>query len=214
MRKRLKANRAPTIVLGVLALVVAAGGGAIAASGGGGKTITACVKKQGGTLYQAKKCKKHDKKLTWNKQGPPGPAGTNGTNGTNGAVAGFSATKPTNVDFTGEAKQILTRSLPAGSFIVQAKTQVGGAATSTGYVNDKCTLADGSASDLAQFSAPLAAELFFRVAETSLPMQIAVSSSSPSTVTLSCEDVAHEGTAFSTGASNSVITAVQTNGNS
>lgn len=231
MRKVFKSTPGAAIVLGALALLVAAAGGAWAASGGGsGGKITVCVSKSGGALYQAKKCQKKDKKLSWNIQGPQGPKGadgaagkngkdgtngTNGTNGANGAVAGISATGGL-VEFTGTSKTVLTLKLPAGSFIVQGKTQVGGSATSAGYMNDSCTLADGSASNHAQFSAPFtpAQILTIRLAETSLPMQIAVTSSSPSTVTMTCEDVSHEGTAFSTAASDSIITAVQTTSNS
>lgn len=228
MRKLFKSTPGAVIVLGALALVVAAAGGAWAASGGGGGKITVCVSKSDGTLYQAKKCQKKDKKLSWNVKGPQGPQGpkgadgkngtngTNGTNGANGAVAGFSAVQTGLVEFTGSTKTVLTLKLPAGSFIVQGKTQVGGSATSAGYMNDSCTLSDGSASNDAQFSAPFTAAQFLtiRLAETSMPMQIAVTSTSPSTVTLTCEDVSHEGTAFSTGASDSVITAVQTTSNS
>ncbi|HEX8752390.1 MAG TPA: hypothetical protein VF731_03145 [Solirubrobacterales bacterium] len=222
MKRFLKSTPGAAVLIGALALVVAAAGGAWAASGSGSGKITVCVSKSDGTLYQAKKCHKKDKKLSWNakgQQGPAGPAGkdgTNGTNGANGAVAGLSATKPGVVEFTGTSKTILTLSLPAGSFIVQGKTQLGGSATSAGYMNDSCTLADGSASNHAQFSAPFtpAQILTIRLAETSLPMEIAVTSSTPSTVTLTCEDVSSEGTAFSTGASDSVITAVQTTSNS
>jgi hypothetical protein len=230
MKRFFKSTPGAVVVLGALALLVAAAGGAWAASGGTSGKITVCVSKSGGTLYQAKKCQKKDKKLSWNAKGPQGPAGpagkngtdgkngtngTNGTNGANGAVAGLSATGGL-VEFTGTSKTVLTLKLPAGSFIVQGKTQVGGSATSAGYMNDGCTLSDGSASNHAQFSAPLTAAQIFtiRLAETSLPMEIAVTSSSPSTVTLVCEDVASEGTAYSTSASDSVITAIETTSNS
>ncbi len=82
--KRLLAGRGTTIaVMGMLLALVAGGSYALAASGS--KTITVCVKKNGGGLYKAKKCKKHDSKLTWNQQGPAGKAGKNGANGLNGA---------------------------------------------------------------------------------------------------------------------------------
>jgi hypothetical protein len=82
--KRLLAGRGTTIaVMGMLLALVAGGSYALAASGS--KTITVCVKKNGGALYKAKKCKKHDSKLKWNQQGPAGKAGKNGANGFNGA---------------------------------------------------------------------------------------------------------------------------------
>lgn len=231
MRRVLGSRSVPGIALGLVALVIAASGAAYAAAKGGG-TITVCVHHQGGALYQAKRCAKHDKKLSWNKQGvqgaqglqgPQGQAGKDGTNGTNGingtngtdgAVAGYSATQAGSVDFTGaSAKTILTLSLPAGSYIVQAKTAPSAAATGAGYFNDSCTLSDGSATDTTQVSTALTLEALFYIADQAASMEIAVTSATASTVTLACTDVAHSGTSFSTGAADSVITAVQTNAN-
>ena len=65
----IKGRGALPFVLGVLALALAVTGGALAA--GGGKTITVCVHKKGGALYQAKKCSKHDSKLSWNDLASP-----------------------------------------------------------------------------------------------------------------------------------------------
>ena len=50
--------------LGAAALLIAAGGGYALASSSGG-TITACVRHNGGTLYEASKCAKHDSTLRW-----------------------------------------------------------------------------------------------------------------------------------------------------
>jgi hypothetical protein len=79
-----KLRRAAGITFGMIALVVAATGGALAASGVGSQTITACVNTHGGSLYKAKSCKKHDKRLTWNKLGPRGPQGPVGAQGPRG----------------------------------------------------------------------------------------------------------------------------------
>jgi hypothetical protein len=68
----------------VLALVVvAAAGVAYAASSGG--TITVCVHRDGGGLYQAHKCAKHDMKLSWDRTGAQGAPGATGAQGTAGA---------------------------------------------------------------------------------------------------------------------------------
>jgi len=228
-------HSAPAIAIVAIALAVAATGAAYAAARGGAHdaaragTITVCVRHSGGALYQARRCARHDRRLSWGIQGPqgePGPQGpagsngtngingTNGTNGLNGAVAGYSATQPGNVDFTGAAsKTILALSLPAGSFIVQAKTAPSAAATSSGYFNDTCTLSDGSSTDVAQVSTPLTLEAFFYVADQVASMEIPVTSATASTVTLACSDIAHSGSSFSTGAADSVITAVQTSAN-
>lgn len=90
--KRLLASRGTTAVLVAVAMLLVAGGTYALASGGG--TITVCVHKHGGALYKAKKCKKGDKKLSWNKQGRQGNPGATGAKGATGApgapgAAGF-----------------------------------------------------------------------------------------------------------------------------
>jgi hypothetical protein len=106
MKGLLKARSAPATALGVLAGILAAGGGAYAATTGGG-TINACIRHQGGTLYHAKNCARHDQKLSWNASGPQGPAGAtgesgpigttgpNGSNGLKGTTGATGATGPT-----------------------------------------------------------------------------------------------------------------------
>src|SRR4051812_33365242 len=50
--------------------------------------ITACAKKKGkskGLLRLASKCKKGERRVSWNVKGPAGPAGSNGVNGAQGA---------------------------------------------------------------------------------------------------------------------------------
>ena len=68
---------------------LAAGGGYAFASSVSSNTITVCVSHAGGTLYKAKKCAKHDKKLTWNKQGPQGIQGLKGDTGPQGPGATY-----------------------------------------------------------------------------------------------------------------------------
>ena len=85
MKRLLKAHRAWTIVLGVLALSAVTAGGALAAADGG-TTITACVNQHGGTLYRAKRCKAGDKQLQWNRDGLPGTPGPQGPTGSQGQV--------------------------------------------------------------------------------------------------------------------------------
>ena len=80
MNRALQAGQMPATVLGVLALVVAGAGGAFAAATGGA-AISACVHHRGGGLYEAHKCAKGDKKLSWNARGPQGIAGAPGSAG-------------------------------------------------------------------------------------------------------------------------------------
>jgi hypothetical protein len=72
------------VALSAAALFCAIGGGAYAAASSS-KMVTVCVKHSGGELYQAKKCAKHDKKLSWNEKGVAGATGAAGAAGAPGA---------------------------------------------------------------------------------------------------------------------------------
>ena len=215
------------ILLGLVAVAIAGAGGAYAASGG---TIAACVSHKGGTLYEAAKCKSHDTKLTWNIQGPAGTNGTNGTNGVNGTpgmngtngtdgttstLAGYSATA-TGIDFTAATSSspatIGTLSLPAGSFMVNAKVQVNATSSGQGAILVYCTLADGSAADHAELLQQLTNILGSEGASSSMPMNFPLTSTGASTVTLSCYGV-NTGASGTLSANNVTIEAVQTTTN-
>jgi hypothetical protein len=210
-------------------------------------TLYACVKK-GGTVKvytKAPKCKKHETKISWNSVGPAGKNGTNGANGTNGtngangAVAGYSAVQSKGVAFTKlESNQantlILSKSLPAGSYIVNGgvtltasqagKNGEGGSALAT-YVDMSCTMADtpisGSAvSDTAFWSGftniPV---IVIAIGNTSLSFDMAVTTTTASTATITCTNILNNGSntspsVFTEEASGGVITAVQTSSNS
>jgi hypothetical protein len=81
--KRLLAGRnTSALAVGAIVLVIGAAGGAYAANGSG--SITVCIHHNGGGLYQAHKCARHDGKLRWNVQGPTGSQGTQGPQGIQG----------------------------------------------------------------------------------------------------------------------------------
>lgn len=208
--RKLRASYAPVIVIGVLAMATAVAGGALAASSTHG-AIKACVNHKNGTLYKAKHCKRHDQSLEWNKQGPRGKAGTNG------AVHGFAATHAGAVDFTsataGSPKTILTESLPAGSFIINAKTVTSEThSTVATALLATCALSDGRASDNSQVWLPDTNIYDPAEGTAPLPFDLAVTSTSPSVVKLACwAQVTAGGQTFN--ASNSVITAIQTASN-
>lgn len=83
----------PLTSLVALSAVAAAAGGAYAATQSSPGVISACVHGRGGGLYLARKCDRHDRRVTWNvtgpagasglpgAQGPPGPPGPAGTPG-------------------------------------------------------------------------------------------------------------------------------------
>lgn len=209
--RKLRSGYAPVIAIGVLALGTAVAGGALAAGNSGG-TIKACVSHKNGTLYEAKTCKRHDRSLKWNERGPRGKTGANG------AVHGFAATHATAVDFTsataGSPQTILTESLPAGSFIVNAKTVASETHPSgTAALQAACTLSDGGTSDNSQVWLPDTNIYVPTVGTTTLPFSLAVSSSASSTVKLACwvQNITAGSQTFN--ASNTVITAIQTSAN-
>jgi hypothetical protein len=82
--RRLLAARGTSAILTAIAVLAAAGGGYALASARS-NTITVCVNKRSGILYKARKCKRHDSRLRWNKVGPRGPAGPPGPTGATGS---------------------------------------------------------------------------------------------------------------------------------
>ena len=85
--KRLTEGRwTPVPLIAIVAVLIGGGAFALAKSSSGvGGTINACVHKQGGGLYVARKCNNGDKKLKWNQVGPAGAAGAPGAAGPTGA---------------------------------------------------------------------------------------------------------------------------------
>lgn len=88
-----------TAVAGTAVVALLAGGGTYALAGQDAGTLSACVHRKGGALYEAKRCVRHDRRLTWNvagsqgvagpqgvtgAAGPAGPAGKDGNNGIDG----------------------------------------------------------------------------------------------------------------------------------
>ena len=81
---RISARRC-LIVVSAVALAAAAAGGAYAASRSSSGVISACVHRAGGGLYLARRCIRHDARVTWNVSGPAGAQGTPGAQGPPGA---------------------------------------------------------------------------------------------------------------------------------
>ena len=226
MRKIWGSHQAPVLAVGVLALVIVAAAGVALAAGGGAKKITVCVSKSDGTLYQAKKCEKHDKKLTWNQKGqtgatgPTGPAGANGANGANGAVHGYSAQSGASVDITKKTAYttIVSKDLPAGSYLVNGQAVLQGLDTeSPGQAtDDTCRLVAGAAESLpVTWSSPLGGIFLFRVASGSVSMQMPLTAAGTTTVSLQCKNLLNAPPAnWTNTVVNASITAVQTSSNS
>ncbi len=196
-------------------------------------TLYACVKK-GGTVKvftKAPKCKKHETKISWNSVGPAGKNGTNGTNGTsgtngtNGAVAGYSASKSSAVNIIGGTIEapvtILTKTIPAGSYIVFAKSIIAAGDSANGAKwTAQCDLTDkpvsgASTVDTSTASGEVVTNFLFHTGFATLPLGIAVTTTTESTLTLGCTEVWNTSSTgkFEMSATNSVITALQTSHN-
>jgi hypothetical protein len=195
-------------------------------------TLYACVKKNGSArLFTSRpRCRHGEKRLAWNVEGPRGPQGSrgkegrggkngpggvNGTNGANGAAGGFSASNEALRAFTGAAGvAIVSKALPAGSYLVFAKTVVLASATTPHSYGANCELFDGTTLDSSQLLAPLLevhASAFSAI--DTLSLMAAVTLKSPAAVTLRCSDVSPDET-MPIEAGDAQLVAVQTAQNS
>jgi hypothetical protein len=160
--------------------------------------------------------------------GVNGTNGTNGKDGANGAVAGFStAPMSEGVAFTsaseGTPQTITSLTLPAGSFIANAKVEVRLSDTKSGaYANVECRLVDTPSGAIPIFDTSGWTSLIdvpflsFRVAQNTVPLTLPISSlSQASTLSLVCWVGVNEpaGGTFTAEANNAAITAVQTTSN-
>lgn len=200
-------------------------------------TIYACVKKHSGAariVTKKAKCKKGESKLSWNTEGPAGKDGANGANGAagkegpagaNGAVAGYSASKSSAVNIIGGTLEapivVLTKTIPAGSYIVFAKSTVSTVDSTTGAKwTAQCQLADKPLSGTSTFdssnaSGEVVADFIFDTGYATVPLGMAISTTTESTLTLACTEVWNTSVTgkFEMTATNSLITAVQTSHN-
>jgi len=199
-------------------------------------TIYACYKKKGGTVHiiaKSGKCKKGETKLSWNSEGPAGKNGTNGTNGTNGingtngtngtngAVAGYATTQSGTANITSKSEVVLSKTLPAGHYLVSAKVETYAAATGAGGVETECELWDENISHEEVFldsSQWIGALTDFvptgYLGASTLPMQAALNTTKTSTVYVECGTPLNNATGGVVTAINGQLMAVQTNSNS
>ena len=148
--------------------------------------------------------------------GPTGATGQTGATGANGAVHGYAAAQSTTVTLTSNSYvPIITESVPAGSYIVTATAGVNATDTSSGYTdgesyNDACELTNGSVSNNADNAGGgLAKQILFYGAETAIPLQIAFTSTTATTLTLECKEVIDPTTSFGTSIGLSQLAATQ-----
>jgi hypothetical protein len=196
----------------LLALVPAAAlmvGSFAAAAPADASTLYACVKKNGAAHVYSKKpkCKKGESKLSWNASGPAGKNGANGNNGNNGsngsngkdgAVAAFGVKQTEEIDLT-KAEGLtqvpgMTKTLPAGAFIVTGTIHVSGISVNNGeYASAECAVVDvpsgGSPTQNGNvWSGPTGPIFIFHIAQTVMPLSLAVNTTVPSTLGVQCRE--------------------------
>ena len=124
-RRSLLSRFTPAALVGVITLLIASGGYALAS---GSSSITVCVKKHSGTVYKARKCDKHDAKLTLQntgRTGPSGPAGPAGQTGATGPAGPTGATGPTGLVTIGSwSGSIHTISAKSTAFVFAGPTTI------------------------------------------------------------------------------------------
>ncbi|MCW3031458.1 MAG: hypothetical protein JWM66_1591 [Solirubrobacterales bacterium] len=164
------------------------------------------------------------------KDGLNGKDGVNGLDGANGAVGGFAAAQAAGeaVSYSaateGSPATILSKSLPAGNFIVAAKaelvytdTKAGGAAATVCKLIDIPAGGGATSSDTSSWASLVnVPALVFDLAQTTIPFSLRVDSPlHASTLTMVCYLAIKEtaGGTFSAEAKNASITAVQTTAN-
>ncbi len=215
---------ASALLVGVLA----------AASQAQAASLYACVKKNGAARVFTKKpkCKKGESKLSWGAVGPAGRNGANGAggaggkdgssgkdganggNGTNGAVAGYFATQKSGLFLTSTLTNLsgLEKTLPSGSYILMASVEIEGFAESAGSgAQEECQLVSSAGpKSVRKWASPFLNVSGQYIAEGDLPLQLAVTTSGPITVTVKCRQTLGIGTGLEVVAHNGTLAAIQT----
>jgi hypothetical protein len=197
-----------------------------------------CVNTKSGAMRlvaATAKCKHGERKLSWNAAGPagaqgapgsPGVAGSPGAAGSNGVGADYASFSfgPSNLAASEKGDVVVSKTIPAGSYFVNAKTVVGAAqATKAVFVGVICELVDTSgtvgvvelpqALDLGEWQQQLSNSSGSEYdAASTIAMQAQLTTTEPTTLALVC--VAIEGSKEATVlAVGSQLSALQTTAN-
>ena len=203
----------------------------VAASQADAANVYACVKKNGSARISTKKpkCKKGETRLSWNTlsgksglngrdgaNGKSGSPGTDGTAGVNGAVAGYAAAQSGEVDMTAEkAVVVVSKTLPAGHYLVSAKVETSAVAKGAGLVETECALSDeGNPLDGSLWLASLSALAGKFFGESALPLLAVLNTNAPSMLSLTCRTLLNTASEDKITASKGQLLAIQTSSNS
>ncbi len=128
MSRRMVSPTRTAALLGLVAVALA-----LVSSTADAASIYACVNRHTGSarFVGAKtKCRKTERRVSWNTAGPAGPAGkpgatgATGTSGSNGAGVDYAGATlgPTTLASTMTGDLIVAKTIPAGSYLVSANT--------------------------------------------------------------------------------------------
>jgi hypothetical protein len=209
---KLRARRAVSyLATAVVAGAVTGGGWALAAGDAG--AIHACSSKKTGALRLARRCRRRERVVTWNVQGPGGINGINGINGADGANGAngqpgpsnaFSGGLPGPIAITtaiGPGDKVGHLNLASGSYVIFAKAWLENQSSSLA-TTATCELDAGSDSDRDVLKLEPAGANSFRGA---VALHVAHTFASPGTAQLSCAT----GAGVSVTANDVVVTAIQ-----
>ena len=150
--------------------------------------------------------------------GETGAAGATGKGGANGAVAGYSATHTASTELNVATEvAVVSKQIPAGNYIVSAKTVIGASAETFARVGAACKLSDTAAGvlDESQWTGGLVELLSKKwIGGATVSLGAAVSTTETTTLALECADRSNHLGELSIGATFSSITAIQTSSNS
>ena len=181
-----KLIRPALVTLAIVAALLVVGGIAYASIPDGSGTIHACYQKNQGALRvidtdKAQTCSSSENALTWSQTGPQGQPGQQGPPGPTGpsdvwSVDGYGAGLK-NLPFQTAVNLATTSTLPAGSYFVQAETEIENiqslttdyfcdlVGSSTTYQDTRVTSSDW----------------------VTIPVQAVITLTSPDTISLQCE---------------------------
>jgi hypothetical protein len=232
-------NRRLAPVVGALAASLV--GALAAAPQASAATLYACVNRHTGSVRVFTRrpiCRRHEVRVSWNtqgyvgktgapgkngingKNGANGKNGTNGTNGANGAANGYFVSVPEFTEFTDKTEAtVLSEAIPAGSYIVSAKTVISSSAKAESRAASVCELlVGGVVADTSGWDAGLVGESGKWVGETTLALDAAVTVKARTTLSIVCSDLSSDASPNTNeqkvGAAFSQLVAVQTTQNS
>ena len=136
MKSGLSRAWVPFLAVAAACLLAVGAGWAIAASTTSSATIRACASKSTGVLRLAARCKKSERRVSWNTVGPRGLRGLRGIQGATGATGAAGATGATGAKGDTGPPGPFPPTLPSGKTLRGVFLAEGTAAGAGGFIGD------------------------------------------------------------------------------